>query len=446
MRSRTLPLLLALLSPWGVRADIAPTQFIGSAITTKQSESVRMERAEVVIEWGMPCSLEATFTMVNTAAQPETVIVGFPMPMEGGADEPSAMPLSITFGDTAAVLVPPGRSEADKDFGRDWLWFRCEHAFQPGATRVVVRTQIRAGRSKGCHLRETIRYCVETGGAWAGPIGEETVTIRFPGEVHPGQVVKMTPAGGVVSGREIRWSFTGVDPTDESLDVSLTVLRPEAMEVLGRLRAACTDEPESSAAAIKLARHLLALGSSLANCGYPPWRLSPDEYLRIRGGIRGRSDRALFENHYVRQADGTYGEHSTEWTKKRIALIGVLAEAGYRDRLSLEPWITEGEAILKQVLEREPENADAWNTYLGAYWRFSFAAMGHWRGATVLTRNQARLIDRAARFCPDDEYIALWVVAKEHKMQGRDAEKTFERIARRPWPPLEYPEINYDYY
>jgi hypothetical protein len=294
-------------------------------------------------------------------------------------------------------------------------------------------------------FREALHYCIETGGNWASTIGEEVVTIRFPHPVEKDQITGASPAGYQVDTNCVRWRLVDFKPIGREYDISLTYVRPDVMRILSILRQEVAQHPDSSAAAIKLAKHLLVLGNAKSNSGFPPSRLSKEQYEEILQNIAAH-DQKVFANHYRLTAGGRYEESSTEWTSERVGLIQVLADAGYRDLHSTHPFILEAESLLKKTLAREPDNSAAWNVYLASYWRFSFAAMGHWFGATVLSRSQAKLIETAAENCPNDECIQLWLELRKSSPKNRNQTKLIEAIKRHGFMTIDFPKIEYGYY
>jgi hypothetical protein len=75
-------------------------------------------------------------------------------------------------------------------------------------------------------FRESLFYCIQTGGNWAGTIGEEEVTIRFPHPIEKDQITGIAPAGYQVDGNCVRWRFVDFKPKGKEYDISLTYVRP----------------------------------------------------------------------------------------------------------------------------------------------------------------------------------------------------------------------------
>ena len=261
---------------WSVQADIAPTRFTGSGIVARSETAIRMQRAVVDIGWGMPCELTATFEMVNSSGTSIDMRMGFPMPAGEFESRPSTVSddLTITFDGVPAEVTPPGGGTEDRDNRRDWAWYHCQHTFKPGTTTVVVNALLRASLDSGRAFHESLYYCIETGRNWAGTIGEEVVTIRFPHPIAKEQIAVASPAGYKIEGDSVRWHFKDFKPTGQTHDIAITYLRPDAMKVLSALRQDAARAPDSSAAAVKLAKHLLVLGYAKSNAGFLPRRLT----------------------------------------------------------------------------------------------------------------------------------------------------------------------------
>lgn len=427
-------------------ADISPTQWTGSGIAPQSHSSIQMQKAEVEIVWGTPCMLSATFTMVNSSPTDQELTVGFPMPSDEDMPAKVRDPLAITFNGEAVVVTPPDTGKADQDKHQDWAWYRCHHTFKPGNTTVKVTTILRASLVYTTPFRESLFYCIQTGGNWAGKIGEEEVTIRFPAPPEKDQITGASPAGFQIEGDCVRWHFVDFKPVGKEFDIALTYVRPDVMRIVAALRKDVAENPESSAAAVKLAKHLLVLGNAKSNSGFPPSRLTKDQYDGICAKIAKRGERKLFREHYHMGKDGLYEEASSEWTPARVNLVQILADAGYRDQRSQSPLILEAEKLLKDTLARDPHNCEAWNVYLASYWRFSFAAVGHWFGTTRLSRAQASLIETAAKNCPDDECIGLWLKLRGSNPEKPDTTALFEAIKRHGVMVVEYPKFEYGYY
>lgn len=443
MKTRQLLLLLLAASVSGMHcsfADIAPMRFIGSGITTKEDTSIEMESAVVEINLGKPCKLSAQFQMRNRLDQEKEVTVGFPMPSQGAPKK-----LTMTIAGKKELAEGPMKAAAGESPPlSEWVWYHRKHKFSPGVTKVAVDSDLRASLVYAAPYRESILYCIETGGRWAESIGNEKVTVRFPQAIQPDQLVEVKPKGHVIRGNEIHWEFIYLEPESDAHDIEVTYVRPDVMQVLARLREAAKKKPDETKPALELARHLLALGYSKSNCGFPPGELTVAEYDDLKKKITPAAALELFTRRYKKTKDGSYEEIDSEWTDDRVAMVKILADAGYRDEESKIWCIREAEEILKGLLKRDAGNADVWNVYLANYWRFSFAAVGHWFGATEFGKGQLEAIQQASRDCPDDTCIQLWMKCAETDCAENVLKELESEIEKRGTFKVTFPKMEDD--
>jgi len=353
--------------------------------------------------------------------------------------------LAITISGKKALAAGP-KKEADDGSGplSEWEWYYRKHKFSPGGTKVTVDSELKASQVYAAPYRERILYCIQTGGRWAGSIGNEQVVVRFPDAIQPNQIVEVEPKGHVIKGNEILWEFKNLEPVSDAHDIKVTYLRPDVMRVLARLRETVKKDPASTKPALELARHLLALGYAKSNCGFPPGQLSVAEYDDLKKQIAPAGSLKLFTQRYKKSKDGSYEEINSEWTDERVKMIQILADAGYRDEESKIWCIKEAEEILKDLLKRDAGNQEAWNVYLANYWRFSFAAVGHWFGATQFGKGQLEAIRKANRDCPDDKCIQLWKKCAEAKGDEAALKELESEIKKRKTFQVTFPVMKDD--
>jgi len=420
--------------------DIAPTRFVGSGISTAENTSIRMESADVEIQWGTPCKLSALFQMHNRASKPEPVTIGFPMPVQR---EPAKLSISIA-GNKKVAEGPMGGASEETGLSSDWTWYFRKHVFAPGRTKVTVESDLRASLVYAAPYRESIFYCIETGGKWIDTIGTEVVVVRFPNEIYAEQLVDVQPAGYRINKNAIHWEFKELEPTSGDHDIKVTYIRPDVMAVITRLRQETEKDPENRANALELAKHLLALGYSKSNCGFPPGRLGLKEFEEVKNRITDEQSREMFVRRYRKSEDGFYEEINSEWTEERNHMIQILADVGYRDEESKISFIIEGEKILKELLRSDKKDSKAWNIYLANYWRFSFAAVGHWFGSTRFGKSQLESIEEAVISCPDDKCIQLWKECVENQHDEDRFAKLKAELESSDTLSLSFPEVKYD--
>jgi len=424
------------------KADIAPTQFVGSGISTTENTSIEMESAVVTINWGTPCKLSAQFQMQNRSDEEKDVTIGFPMPVH---DAPAK--LSMTIAGKKAVADGPEKAADDGPHSLlEWVWYYRKHKFSPGGTKVAVDSELRPSLVYAEPYRESILYCIETGGRWAGSIGNEQVVVRFPDKIQPDQIVEVEPKGYVMKGNEIHWEFKNLEPLSNAHDIKVTYVRPDVMQVIARLREAVQKEPDGTKPALELAKHLLALGYGKSNCGFPPSRLGVAEYQDLKERITPADSLELFTRRYKKSDDGLYKEINSEWTNERFEMIQILADAGFRDEESRIWCIREAEKILMGLLNRDSKNQEVWNVYLANYWRFSFAAVGHWFGTTRFGTAQLDAIQKANSDCPEDKCIQLWKKCVDTQCDEAVLQKLKSEIAKRETFNVTFPEMKDDGY
>ncbi len=200
------PLLLPLIASASLiqcsKSDIAPTQFVGSGISTTEDTSIEMESAVVEINVGTPCKLSAQFQMQNRSAKEKEVTIGFPMPVQ---DAPAKLSMTIA-GKKAQADGPKMAADDGSHPLSEWVWYYRKHKFSPGRTMVAVDSDLRPSRVYAAPYRESILYCIETGGRWAGSIGNEQVVVRFLDKIQPDQMMEVKPEGFVIKGNSRIWS------------------------------------------------------------------------------------------------------------------------------------------------------------------------------------------------------------------------------------------------
>jgi len=417
-------------------ADVAPIQFTGTNVFPLKSAAVRMAAADVRIVWGEPCSLTANFRMVNESEHDVALEIGFPVgafhlvgndPRElEDEDDPKHKPLLEAVGRETITITING--EAARAYRRvphekireiKWRyasWYFAEMIFRPGTNDVAVTTRLNPSGVYAQPFKRRLSYCISTGSRWQGSIGRETVEIKFPGMDVTPLLRSVTPASGVASKDTVRWVFEDFEPQGEEYDIELEFLAPSVVAKLNEIRTAYARAPQDTNAALRYAVHLFSLGHAKGNAGSPPERLTADEYQQIFAKTRNSRDRAEFTRHYQRSSNHYIAE-SSEWTPRRQRLVQIMADAGYCADYPEVTRVQEGRAIVEQCLAREPRNAAAWNVYLAHFWRFSFAARGHWFGPSVFSKPLCAAIESARKNCPDDPDIRAW-----HRAMQEDGE------------------------
>jgi hypothetical protein len=231
------PLLLALLAlPAPVLADIAPDPLAGLSeprpLDAKAAQGISMKHEEVIIELHDAYALiDATFTMSNPGP-PRELQVGFPgrgvrldIPEEYAAHDP--LEGFSVWVEGRAVSHEAREFERTSSFSgftktRHETWHVFTTRFAQGDTRIRVRYGVVANPYSGrsAHTGEKIIdgrrvwYILETGGLWAGPIGEIIVRIRARGGVKAESIRVRTHA------RDTRWKLPKPGAASPSLEVT----------------------------------------------------------------------------------------------------------------------------------------------------------------------------------------------------------------------------------
>jgi hypothetical protein len=209
--------------------------------------------------------VEATFLMRNQGKAEEAFDVWFPLGVPDGYSN-----IVEVEGFQAWVDGAPAPIEIEERVGR-WEstvpWATWPATFPPGHD-VLLRVTY-AVRPEGYSPYGTFPYLLETGAGWWGPIGEGTITFRLPYAVNESNVVfppevygdeqmlwvAPQPSDFTVSGNDVVWHFTDLEPTAED-NVKLTVLAPSAWEAIVAAREAAAETPDVAEVQWRLARAL----------------------------------------------------------------------------------------------------------------------------------------------------------------------------------------------
>lgn len=233
-----------------------------------QREDVFPMTSEDLAAKEMVGHVEATFLMRNQGQTAESFDVWFPI----------WLPNYPYYGDTSGVEkfaawvdgVPVEVSYYDEvveEMEAPRPWATWPMSFQPGQdVRIRVTYDI---FPSGNHPYGTFYYILETGADWWGPISQGTITIRLPFEVNEINTAlnpdssdifgpdSPNPAGYTVSGNEVTWQFTDLEPTAED-NVRLTVMHPSVWEEIEAAQQAAAANPDSASTQLRLANACFA--------------------------------------------------------------------------------------------------------------------------------------------------------------------------------------------
>lgn len=449
MRILAAAITLVMLVP--IRADIAPTHYAGGTLVPLEISDLRFNDAHVVITWGYPCKLDASFEIISERKDPISLEIGFPVggydPVYGydgeqvNADEvtKSPVPASTITIVVNSKSVPAFRRVNTPDqceirFGRA-SWYFTNTTLVPGKNHIEVKTFLTPSGVYGRPFERRIEYCIWTGGRWNGEITHERIDVVFPSVVSKRLITEIKPEWFQTLENRLVWELSKIRPRSNYYDLNLVVRLPEVVDYLQTLEEDYCQRPNNSTAALTLAKHLFHLGNVKGNSGFPPSSLPATEFHRLRKLMAG-DDQTILERHYSVQRAKTYQETSSEWSDDRVRLVQILADIGYCENYSGVGEVLEAKALVEKVLECEPSNEAAWLLYLSNYWRFSFAAAGHWFGSTALSKRQKADITKAHRACPTSSEIAAWYEFAEGKskappaFQGLEQSSEFTHLLR----------------
>ncbi len=420
-------LLFLLLGLAVARADIAPTIFTGGTIVPIEVDDMHFEDAVVRITWGTPCKLEGTFQIASHREEPTTLEIGFPVGRYDAAynnfnntaqeyvvreeDCREAVPASIFALEVNGAPTPafrrvsiPGQCVVA---GGQAAWYFANVTLKRGMNTLHLTTQLTPSGVYCQPYQRRIDYCVWTGGRWAGKIAHERIEVVFPDAISPSLIQEAKPDFYQVEGDRLVWDYRNIEPRNDCYDISLVVQVPEVDAIVSRMRRDHQADPLNTAAALKLAQHLFLLGNAKGNSGFPPSEFLAVDYVALRAKLTA-AEKALLDEHYSLHRGDRRVAPSSEWTDERKKVLTLLADHGWCQNYPGVDDVLEAKTALEEILKREPANEAAWTMLLNNYWRYSFAASGHWFGPTVLGSKQKGAIREAFERCPSSAAIRAW--------------------------------------
>jgi hypothetical protein len=275
-----------------VEADSAPPWYAqGASVETSESmTNVEMVSEDVLIvieglaEAGeqmqglaaahMVGHVQATFVMRNRGAEPESFDVWFPLNVPSGYPT-YGIPIEEFSAWVNGTPVATDRAETHYRWGQIVSWATWPVEFPPGQDvllGVAYDVQPFGYRPYG-----QFEYVLDTGSGWHGPIGGATVKIRLPYEVNEANVVfgesgrgtcRPNPETYFVSGTEVVWSYTNLEPTEDD-NICLTVLAVPVWNEITAAQRGVAEAPDSAQAHLRLAR-AAADALQIGKPGLPP--------------------------------------------------------------------------------------------------------------------------------------------------------------------------------
>jgi hypothetical protein len=248
--------LVTLFSVKSARADVAPPEAPpgSNLVPGAETTQVRMVAETVLLivakdpadSKGAIARTEATFTMRNLGNVEEKMQVRFPLTFFNGYSDgfgnfPEIANIAVKVNGKAV----PTRRELQPFFAAqgqsyqeraDIPWAVFDVAFPP--SRDVTIEVAYTVNGYGYYPYEVFKYVLETGAGWNGTIGVADVIVRFPYEVNEKNVWMKEAdyagygdptSGGVLSGKEIRWHFADLEPTQEN-NIEVLLVAPSLWE------------------------------------------------------------------------------------------------------------------------------------------------------------------------------------------------------------------------
>ena len=301
--------LMALLAPSLVHADIAPPQPpLGSGIFPGQETTqVRMQAETVLIDLpsastydNWQAAVTAVFTMRNLGGSAESMTVRFPMFMteeyrgveEGCPTRDTNYPAIQNFRALAAdVPLTVNIVEAAMDLYQNGVtttvkkpcWAEFQVTFPAGQDlKVEVRYQIQGqlyGHGTSNYLG--FPYILTTGQGWQGTIGSADIRVRLPYPPDGLNLLEISE-GGRIDGNEVRWHFEDFEPQSNT---ALWMVNPRIWQALQTDLAAIKTKPQDGEAWGRLGKNyknvfLLERGFREGDAGADLFRRSREAYQR----------------------------------------------------------------------------------------------------------------------------------------------------------------------
>jgi len=214
------------------------------------SETVIMAVGDVNFTWtndpgdvltGTGAIVTADFVLNNPKNSPQTLKVGFPLQIPAQANQPGSAFASIH---DLRAFVGDNEAETTVETVGQETWSAWQMSFAPGETHVRVTYDLPA-TTDACNAE--LGYVLHTGAAWAGPIGQADLIVRYPYAAeatfvspHGIYLGNSTP-GYRVAGTDLRWHYDNLEPTPAN-DLAVTFVTPECWLKVAGARAALNQQ------------------------------------------------------------------------------------------------------------------------------------------------------------------------------------------------------------
>jgi len=322
--------LLGLLVPAPVRADVGPQPVLPGGSSIKPGEETPIQMAAEVVTMnvrpateadnalvklppktyalqGYPiyypgiAEVEADFTMRNPTGAPVSLTVWFPLASAlekvGWRSDLSEVPSIEDFQvrvdglplDHAVRMLPNPQGSEQPPL--PWASFPVTF---PGGKDTLIHVSYRLPLQPSIKGNEMVLYYIfQTGAGWAGPIGQAELIVNLPYPASKETLALMPsgslslppmyvpkpaslPSGGVLEGNQARWKWKDFEPGPQD-DFAAWLLRPAKWQELQAARAAVQANPQDGRAWLNLAYvyHSLSLSWTNARLLFSPYYLTP---------------------------------------------------------------------------------------------------------------------------------------------------------------------------
>jgi hypothetical protein len=256
-------------------ADVAPpAQPPGSNIGPGETTRVQMlaETVDVTVRplayTGEPhlvdqtatAKMNASFTLRNLGTTVERMQVRFPLMDPSGMGDgfgryPEIQDIQIRVNEkpvsTKRITTPTPNTWDNNAPPIAWAAF--DVTFPPGKN-VAIDVSYPL-KPTGYYPVAEIKYILETGAGWSGPIGSADIILHLPYDANPQNVLlgeTVSTSGGQFAGEDVRWHYQNLEPTAQDNWVA-NIVTPGLWQRVLDSRAAAQAAPDDAKAWISLA-------------------------------------------------------------------------------------------------------------------------------------------------------------------------------------------------
>jgi len=394
-------------------------EFPAVSLTTEENSTIRMKSETVNIFIDVQKRIEATFIMENPTPNPITITVGFPAPNKKdlpfyNLENKNLFQFKVIVNgnniDHIYQKEIKNNSLYNKLYNKcTWSYWEC--AFPPGDTKVEVLYNIETNNS---YRRSTqnVYYIFSTGSKWRDTIGNAQLTIHFPYEINPEQIMAPTkPKVYIVDGNKIKWHFVDFEPDQED-DLHFEYLPLSLYKEVLELREKIKQNPRRAKPRIDLSHfyfsHIMTSGLALFDL------LDTAEFKEILNKTTNQQDYDFLlsvyqKNPYHPETSVVFPSEIKKETVNRV--FKILCSIGYEPvNRFYRRQADEVENLLNEAVSLEPKNSSAWNTYLAYFGHLHFCGMSSEQifPAEWVPEKNKYLIQKAWQNCPNDKAIRYW--------------------------------------